>query len=383
VRAVIDRAVILTQAGDDLGNVAGLPLVDRLRTTLTRGGIRQVDVVDAANSAEVDAVCKGPSAVALIRANQVFDVDVAKKLAASSVDAPSIARSVTDADAEIWLVPAGGALPRDGAPTVSLGETLWRSVATPAARRAAQKAMFWALRKRVDGPVSRWINRRMSLAVTGTIIDTSITPNQMTIVATLVGIAGVIATFQATWAMVALGAFLVQMQSVLDGCDGEIARLKFKSSRFGEWLDNTLDDQVNSMFGVALGYAVWKLLDTKLYFWLGLGSGIAFTIHNAIFYAQLALVHRSGSPFSFKWWFEKPGQDVTAMVNEQSVAAAIGGFFRSLIRRDVFLFGFFVLCLVRLPQVAVIWYACVAASQFALMMIHVIMGGPWKWRTPR
>jgi hypothetical protein len=49
----------------------------------------------------------------------------------------------------------------------------------------------------------------------------------------------------------------------------------------------------------------------------------------------------------------------------------------------VFLFGFFVLCLVRLPQVAVIWYACVAASQFALMMIHVIMGGPWKWRTPR
>jgi len=65
----------------------------------------------------------------------------------------------------------------------------------------------------------------------------------MTVVANVIGALGVVLVFQGTWATLALGALLVQLQSILDGCDGEIARLKFKSSKIGEWLDNVLDDQ--------------------------------------------------------------------------------------------------------------------------------------------
>ena len=67
------------------------------------------------------------------------------------------------------------------------------------------------------------------------------------------------------------------MQSVLDGCDGEIARLKFQSSRMGEWLDNVLDDTVNVLYGLALGVASSKLLGSPVYTWLGIISVVCFT----------------------------------------------------------------------------------------------------------
>ena len=60
-----------------------------------------------------------------------------------------------------------------------------------------------------------------------------------------------------------LGSLLVQLQSILDGCDGEIARLKFKSSKVGEWLDNILDDQVNVGYGIGLGFAAPALRKTS------------------------------------------------------------------------------------------------------------------------
>ena len=39
----------------------------------------------------------------------------------------------------------------------------------------------------------------------------------------------------------ALGGLLAQLASVVDGCDGEVARLKFQESVFGGWFDAVLD----------------------------------------------------------------------------------------------------------------------------------------------
>ena len=66
----------------------------------------------------------------------------------------------------------------------------------------------------------------------------SITPNQVTIAAFAVA-------FTAAAALVAhapvVAAVLVMAASVLDGADGEIARLAHRSSRFGSFLDAVLD----------------------------------------------------------------------------------------------------------------------------------------------
>lgn len=43
------------------------------------------------------------------------------------------------------------------------------------------------------------------------------------------------------YATLLLGGIIAQFASVLDGCDGEIARLKFQESTYGRWFDAVLD----------------------------------------------------------------------------------------------------------------------------------------------
>jgi phosphatidylglycerophosphate synthase len=256
-----------------------------------------------------------------------------------------------------------------------VGAAFWQDVDTPGARERAERELIRRLRKPVDGIVSRTINRRVSLAITSRLIHTNVTPNQMTVVANVIGALGVFFVWQGSWAALALGAFLVQMQSILDGCDGEIARLKFAGSKMGEWLDNVLDDGVNVAYGLALGVASTKLLGSPVYTWLGIVGAVAFTIYNAGVYAQLALVHRTGNPFAFKWWYQTGAGDLGEMLARPGVGNRIGEILRGLSRRDLFLFAFMLLAFLRLPQLATIWYTAIAVGYAAQMIAHLAAGG--------
>lgn len=317
-----------------LARVAGLPLVRRNVLALARGGAERVVVVS--DDARIFAALEG------------VPVPIDR-----SRSAPARATVIVPCDRVVG----------QGAPC-----------RTPAERKEAERLLLQGLRKSVDGPVSRWLNRPVSLAVTRLLLDTRVTPNQMTVVATLVGVGGIAAVLSQTWTGVAAGAILVQLQSILDGCDGEIARIKFQASPFGAWLDNVLDDIVNAAFGLALGIASATLLGNPLWRWLGVFSAVAFTIYYGVVYAQLAFVHRTGDPFAFRWWFQTSA-DLGAELGAGGAGARIGSALRSLARRDVFLLGFMILALVRLPQVAVAWYAVLGAAYLALSLVHLAKGG--------
>ena len=49
-----------------------------------------------------------------------------------------------------------------------------------------------------------------------------------------------------------------QIQSVLDGCDGELARVRFQQSKLGAWLDTFVDDVLNVLITVAVGIGLWR-----------------------------------------------------------------------------------------------------------------------------
>jgi phosphatidylglycerophosphate synthase len=322
---MIGRVVVVR--GDVSGErVAGLTLLDRTVAAARRAGVARVDLVDAAPPADPDAL--------VLVADRVYEPD-------------AIRRAVAD-----------GA-PPDGLPA-----------ATPAERAAAERALFAKLRKPVDGFISRHLNRRMSLAVTRALLPTGITPNQMTVVASLLGVAGVILVFQATWATLAAGAVLVQAQSVLDGCDGEIARLKLQSSRFGEWFDNVTDDAINASYGVALGCASSVLCVQPLLGWVGVYAAAAIAVYDAVVYAQLIRRHGgTGNPFAFRWWYQTDDRPVAARTTGAAAVVV------TLSRRDTFLFAFMLLCLARLPQVALLWYAIVSTGYLAMTIVHAARGG--------
>ncbi|MBI4676338.1 MAG: CDP-alcohol phosphatidyltransferase family protein [Elusimicrobia bacterium] len=119
--------------------------------------------------------------------------------------------------------------------------------------------MDWLLSmgfKSHDGFMARHFDRHISLAITRAIIETRISPNFMTVVSCLIGLAGA-ALFLLTPSRDAAAAALVWLHSVLDGCDGEMARIRFQESRLGGDIDFWGDNLVHvSLFAcLAAGMA--------------------------------------------------------------------------------------------------------------------------------
>lgn len=128
----------------------------------------------------------------------------------------------------------------------------------------AEKIHLRSLRKKSDTWISRSINRPISLFFTRFLLRTSIQPNSMTMITLVLSIASIFCVLQIGSTLESylygfLGGFLFHMASVVDGCDGEIARSKFLSSKRGEILDSLVDDGKNIFFTIALGIRSYSL----------------------------------------------------------------------------------------------------------------------------
>jgi CDP-L-myo-inositol myo-inositolphosphotransferase len=65
------------------------------------------------------------------------------------------------------------------------------------------------------------------------------------------------------------GAVLAQIASIIDGCDGEIARLKYQSTAFGGWFDAVLDRYADAFLLFGLTCHIYFLNDSFLYIIVG------------------------------------------------------------------------------------------------------------------
>jgi CDP-L-myo-inositol myo-inositolphosphotransferase len=79
-----------------------------------------------------------------------------------------------------------------------------------------------------------------------------VTPNQISLFSFLCSMLAAGLFSVGSYAMLLLGGLLTQFASVIDGCDGEVARLKFQSSDYGGWLDAVLDRYADAalLFGL-------------------------------------------------------------------------------------------------------------------------------------
>lgn len=111
--------------------------------------------------------------------------------------------------------------------------------------------------KSQDGFMARHFDRHISLAISRSLLETAISPNMMTILSSLVGLLGTSFFLFHTWGAHMAGAALVWLHSVLDGCDGELARIRFQESPLGADIDFWGDNLVHvSLFGcLAVGFA--------------------------------------------------------------------------------------------------------------------------------
>jgi phosphatidylglycerophosphate synthase len=133
----------------------------------------------------------------------------------------------------------------------------------------ARPAETWLLRsliKQREGFMSRHFERKISLAITRRLAVTRVTPDLMTLVSVGIGLLGAQFFLSASPVYQLVGALLFLTHSILDGCDGELARLKFMESPHGAildfWGDNVVHVGVFACMAVGLSFAqeaTWPL----------------------------------------------------------------------------------------------------------------------------
>jgi phosphatidylglycerophosphate synthase len=131
---------------------------------------------------------------------------------------------------------------------------MWQRIFSPEDRISAERKLDRWLVKPTDGVFAR-MNRRISIPISRQLIKLPITPNMVSLFTLVVGFAsGLLFASGGYWNMLA-GAVLSVWASILDGCDGEVARLKLLESNFGCWLE-TICDYLYYLFifaGMAIG----------------------------------------------------------------------------------------------------------------------------------
>ncbi len=145
----------------------------------------------------------------------------------------------------------------------------WMDLDDENAFRKAQKSILGKLKKYSDGPVSRYLNRPISTRITRFLVKTKVTPNQISFFSFLLCLISSALFLKGGYATLLAGAVLAQIASIIDGCDGEIARLKYQSSAFGGWFDAVLDRYADAFLLFGLICHIYFLNDNFLYIIVG------------------------------------------------------------------------------------------------------------------
>ena len=232
-----------------------------------------------------------------------------------------------------------------------------------AARKQAEWALIRRMNKSFEGPVDALINWRFSMRITRVLARRSlaVTPNHVTVIAILVGLCAAYLMARGGWGFVAAGGVLLELNSILDSCDGELARLRYQYSKVGQWLDNLSDDIVDNVFiicaGVGLG-GVWP--------WLGLGAACGRWLVSIVTYVSVYRATGTGDIFAFRWWFERGA----ATADDVYDPKAITTWLRSFGRRDTYVFVWMLACLAGFPYWVVGHGLVIAAVNVSLLVLH-------------
>ncbi len=302
--------------------LAGLPMAERVLRAATRAGYTRIIVWAPTTGGRADAYDLhrlAPPAGASIRVAatqsewqtaiaQLHASDPVTTIGAGTILSPALleaARSIVPAAGHVLDVPAGPKWPESGVLRLQASDAVdrkrlagelrarrVRALTRPSGEdvshgraqlalqvtnhdelRAAELTIRRSIYKSTDAKLARF-NRRMSLPISLLLIRTPITANQISVILVALGLySGWLFSLGHYWTGV-FGGLISLAASILDGCDGEIARLKYQESALGCWIETFGD--YSYYVATFIGLTVGAVRQTRwdLFYWLG---GIALT----------------------------------------------------------------------------------------------------------
>ena len=141
-------------------------------------------------------------------------------------------------------------------------QKFWIDVDDDQAFGKAERYLMNLLKGKIhDGPISRLLNRPVSIRCSKILVNFNFTPNQISIFSFLLSLFAAAFFAMGEYRYLVFGGIMAQLASIIDGCDGEVARLKYLSSNYGGWFDAVLDRYADAflLFGLT-----WHVYSTNL-----------------------------------------------------------------------------------------------------------------------
>ena len=262
-----------------------------------------------------------------------------------------------------------------GMRTESIDDAVWQDVDNPGMRKEAERRLLQSLIKSTDGWVSKNINRHFSTRISLFLSRFGVTPNQMTTFVFFFTLLGAWYASTGEYKWIVLGGLIFQIASILDGCDGELARLTFKGSQFGAWYDTLTDNFRYIVFFASLGIGGYRSTGADIY------------LYASIFFFFLAL-YIAGRMAMFTWNKKEAltNLQVTKEVDELAAKSShwwekLVGLLRGIDKQDVSAFIAFILCLVGLYKV-MFWLVCVGSIFVAITITRTVNASDSKKDKP-
>ncbi|HEU5080266.1 MAG TPA: CDP-alcohol phosphatidyltransferase family protein [Opitutaceae bacterium] len=265
-------AVILCDATLHGHRVAGLTVLDRLVVAARRAGADNITIVS-----------EKPIPSACLKRSRALGVKVEQLPARPVIAQPTLVLSnrvlAQASDLKRVFEQRGTLLSRDGL-RLPIGvlslfseNTLETDLATlpsvtaigvaefvvdaTSARRATQR-LWTAMNSSADGLVDRYFNRPLGRFISKLLVHTPVSPNQVSVVATILGVLSAFFMARGDYVAVLFGAALFQFSAIVDCVDGELARILFKESPLGKWLDIIGDQVVHIAVFLGVGVGLFR-----------------------------------------------------------------------------------------------------------------------------
>jgi CDP-L-myo-inositol myo-inositolphosphotransferase len=167
-----------------------------------------------------------------------------------------------------------GELAREGrAEAVDVTGSPWLDVDTPGGLREAERRLLRQHgRKSHDGPVHRRLNRPLSGRISRVLVRTPLRPNTISLISCALCCVATALFAAGGYPALAAGGVMAQLAMIIDGCDGEVARLKMLQTDFGAWFDAVLDRYADAFLLFGLMWHEFAATGTHLSLLLGFAA---------------------------------------------------------------------------------------------------------------
>jgi phosphatidylglycerophosphate synthase len=163
-----------------------------------------------------------------------------------------------------------------------IAEGVARMVKDGLSAAQAEDALWDTMGLETDSFVNRNFNRPLGRVVSKFLIHTRISPNQVSLLATSVGVLAAWCFAQQTNAeshWMILGAILLQLSAVIDCVDGDIVRMLHKETLTGKWLDIGGDQLVHLCLFAGISAGLYhKNAGAGPTLWLGLAAAFGVVL---------------------------------------------------------------------------------------------------------